>query len=41
MMTTITSSLADLNQVKAEFQAWRKRHLGCEQVPEQLWTAAI
>jgi hypothetical protein len=40
-MSTISAPSLDLDQVKAEFQAWRKRRVGRERIPEHLWAAAI
>jgi hypothetical protein len=40
-MSTITTPSLDIDQVKAEFQAWRKRRVGRERIPEHLWAAAI
>jgi hypothetical protein len=40
-MSAITAPALDLDQVKAEFQAWRKRRVGRERIPEHLWAAAI
>jgi hypothetical protein len=40
-MSTITAPKLNLDQVKAEFQAWRKRRVGRERIPEHLWAAAI
>lgn len=40
METHLTKS-SDLEQVKAEFEAWRKQRAGREPIPERLWIAAI
>jgi hypothetical protein len=40
-MSAITAGSLSLDQVKAEFQAWRKRRVGRERIPGHLWTAAI
>lgn len=40
-MSTISAPSLDINQVKAEFQAWRKQRVGRERIPEHLWAAAI
>jgi hypothetical protein len=41
MMSTISAPSLDINQIKAEFQAWRKKRVGRERIPEHLWAAAI
>jgi hypothetical protein len=40
-MSTITAPKLTLDQVKVEFQAWRKRRVNRERIPEHLWAAAI
>ena len=40
-MNTITAPKLNLDQVKVEFQAWRKGRVGRERIPEHLWAAAI
>lgn len=40
-MNTITTSKITLEQVKAQFQAWRKERVGRERIPEHLWNLAL
>lgn len=40
-MSTISAPSLDIDQVKAEFQAWRKRRVSHERIPEHLWSLAI
>jgi len=40
-MSTITAPSLDIDQVKAEFDNWRKRRVGRARIPEHLWAAAL
>src|SRR5688572_14240291 len=40
-MNNITAPSLDIDQIKAEFQAWHKQRVGRERIPEHLWAAAI
>ncbi len=31
----------DLNTVRADFEAWRRRRIGRERIPDALWAAAV
>ena len=40
-MKPIKTPKFDLDQVKAEFDNWRKRRVGSEPIPDHLWKAAL
>ena len=40
-MINNTAPSLDIDQVKAEFQVWRKQRAGRERIPEHLWALAI
>lgn len=40
-MSHIAALSLDIDQVKAEFQAWRVGRVGRERIPEELWAMAL